>query len=119
MTVRDEIQDLVLRAAHRVLETSRGELSPAEVQRLCTNIEERIPVYTGRYPILGLLGQLDAAADAGHASTVATNSAITEQRREPRLGCDESLARFTTPVSDPWRQAIQESASEATENHFK
>ena len=118
MTVREEIQDLVLRAARRVLETTRGELSPAEAQRLCTNIEERIPVYTGRYPILGLLDQFDAAADAGHAGTVATNSAITEQRGEPHLGWDESLGRFTTPVSDQWRQAIQESAAEATENHF-
>lgn len=118
MNVRDEIRDVILRAARRVLETTRGDLSPAEAQRLCTNIEERIPVYTGRYPILGLLDQFDAAADAGHAGTVATSSAIAEQRREPRLGWDESLATFTTPVSDQWRQAIQKSAAEATESHF-
>lgn len=118
MTVRDEIQDVILRAARRVIETTRGELSPAEARRLCTNIQERIPVYTGSYPILGLLDQFDAAVDAGQAGTVATNSAIAEQRGEPRLGWDESLARFTTPISDQWRQAIQESAAEATENHF-
>ena len=118
MTVRDEIKDVILRAACRVLENVRGELSETEQQTLRTNLEERIPRYTGSYPILGLLDEIQSAADAGHAATVATNTAIKRQLGEPNLGWDESLGKFSTPISDQWRQAIQESAAEATKDHF-
>ena len=91
MTVRDEIKDVILRAACRVLENVRGELSETEQQTLRTNLEERIPRYTGSYPILGLLDEIQSAADAGHAATVATNTAIKRQLGEPNLGWDESL----------------------------
>ena len=118
MTVRNEIQEVVLRAACRVLENTRGDLSPTDVQRLRANLEARIPLYTGRYPILGLLDQIESTADDGHAAAVATNAAINRQPREPNLGWDERLGKFRTPISDQWRQAIQESAAEATKEHF-
>ena len=118
MTVRDEIKDVILRAACRVLENVRGELSETEQQTLRADLEERIPRYTGSYPILGLLDEIQSAADAGHAATVATNTAIKRQLGEPNLGWDESLGKFSTPISDQWRQAIQESAAEATKDHF-
>lgn len=118
MTVRNEIQEVVLRAACRVLENTRGDLSPTETKRLRANLEARIPLYTGRYPILGLLDRIQSAADAGHSATVATNTAINRQPGEPNLGWDESLGKFRTPISDQWRQAIQESAAETTQEHF-
>ena len=112
MTVRDEIKDVVLRAASRVLDNTRGGLSPTETLKLRTNFEGRIPLYTGRYPILGLLDQIQSAADAGQAAAVATSSATERQPGELNLGWDESLGKFRTPISDRWRQAIQESAEE-------
>ena len=118
MTIRDEIQEVILRAAHRILENIRGELSPAETQRLRTNLEARIPLYTGRYPILGILEEIESAADAGHTATVATNAAIKKQLGEPNLGWDESLGEFSTPLTDQWSQAIQKSAEETTQEHF-
>ena len=118
MTVRNEIQEVVLRAACRVLENTRGHLSPTDVQKLRANLEARIPMYTNHYPILGLLNQIEATADAGHGATLATNAAINRQPGEPNLGWDERLGKFRTPMSDQWRQAIQESAAEATQEHF-
>ena len=118
MTVRNEIQEVVLRAACRVLENTGGDLSQTETKRLHAIIEARIPLYTNRYPILGLLDQIESTADAGHAAAVATNAAINRQPGEPNLGWDERLGKFRTPISDQWRQGIQESAAEATQEHF-
>ena len=118
MTVRNEIKEVVLRAACRVLENTGGDLSKTETKRLHAIIEARIPLYTNRYPILGLLDQIESTADAGHAAAVATNAAINRQPGEPNLGWDERLGKFRTPISDQWRQGIQESAAEATQEHF-
>ena len=119
MTVRNEIQEVVLRAACRVLENTRGHLSPTDVQKLRANLEARIPMYTNRYPILGLLNQIEATADAGHGATVATNAALTHQEGQEHLGPDESSGKSRTPISDQWRQAIQGSAAEATKEYFR
>ena len=119
MTVRDEVKDVILRSAYRILENIRGEISPEEKKRLQDNLEARIPVYAGRYPILDLLNQMESASDAGHAAAVATNAAIKREHGEPNLGWDESLGKFTTPISDQWRQAIKKSAAEITQEHFQ
>ena len=119
MTVRNEIQEVVLRAACRVLENTRGRLSPTDVQKLRANLGARIPMYTNRYPILGLLNQIEATADAGHGATVATNAALTHIEGQQHLGPDESSGKPRTPISDQWRQAIQESAAEATKEYFR
>ena len=119
MTVRDEVKDVILRSAYRILESIRGESSPEEKKRLQDNLEARIPLYAGRYPILDLVNQMESAADAGHAAAVATNAAIKREHGEPTLGWDESLGKFTTPISAQWRQAIQESAAEITREHFQ
>ena len=118
MTLREEISDVILRTAQRVLERTSGNLSTPEKQRLRDNLEARIPLYTGRYPILGLLDQLDAFADAGQAAAVATNAAIRAQRGQLNLGWDEDLGTFLTPITDQWSSAIRESAEDVAQEYF-
>lgn len=119
MAVRNEIKDLILRAGRRVLQDTLGDLSVADEARLRDNLEARIPLYTGRYPILGLLNQLEAAGEAGHAATVVTNGAIKQQRGIQTLAWDDETGTFRTPISDQWGQAIEHSAKEATEEYFQ
>ena len=118
MTVRDEIRDVILRTAQRVLERTSGNLSELEKQILLDNIEARIAKYEGLNPILGVLGQWDAGTDAGHAAAVTTNAAIRTQRRQPNLGWDEDLGTFRTPITDQWSSAIRESAEETAQEYF-
>ena len=118
MAVRNEIKDVVLRAACRVLENTRGELSPTEVERLRYNLEQRFSLYSGKYPILGLLDQIQSASEAGHAATVAANTAMQRHSSEPSLGWDDNLGKFSTPISEQWYKAIRDSAAEATQEHF-
>ena len=119
MELRNEIKDVILLAAQRVLSNTAGDLSAADEARLRANLEGRIPLYTERYPILGLLNELDAVADAGHAAAVATNAAIKQQRGIPNLGWDDELGKFHTPITDQWTNAIRESAAEAAEEYFR
>ncbi|MCY4416095.1 MAG: hypothetical protein OXE87_07280 [Chloroflexi bacterium] len=118
MELRDEIKDVILLAAQRILRNTIGDLSEADEARLRDNLEGRIPRYAERYPILGLLNELEAVADAGHAATVATNTAIKGQRGIPNLGWDDETGKFSTPITDQWTDAIRESAAEATEAYF-
>ena len=119
MAIRNEIKDLILAAARRVLQNEDGELSPTDEDRLRANLDARIPLYTGRYPILGLLNELEAMADAGHGAAVVANAAIKRKRGMQNLGWDDELGQFRTPITDQWRQAIQESAAEATQEYFQ
>ena len=119
MAIRNEIKDLILAAAQRVLRNENGDISPNDEARLRANLDARIPLYTGRYPILGLLNELEAMADAGHGAAVVTNAAIKRKRGIPNLGWDDELGKFRTPITDQWRQAIQESAAEATQEYFQ
>ena len=119
MELRNEIKDVILLAAQRVLSNTAGDLSAADEARLRANLEGRIPLYTERYPILGLLNELDAVADAGHAAAVATNAAIKQQHGIPNLGWDDELGKFRTPITDQWTNAIRESAAEAAEEYFR
>ena len=119
MAIRNEIKDLILAAARRVLQNEVGELSPTDEERLRAYLDARIPLYTGRYPILDILSELDAAADAGHGAAVVTNAAIKRKRGMQNLGWDDELGQFRTPITDQWRQAIQESAEEATQEYFQ
>ena len=119
MELRNEIKDVILLAAQRVLSNTTGDLSAADEARLRANLEGRIPLYTERYPILGLLNELDAVADAGHAASVATNAAIKQQHGIPNLGWDDELGKFRTPITDQWTNAIRESAAEAAEEYFR
>lgn len=119
MELRNEIKDVILLAAQRAISNTTGDFSAADEARLRANLEARIPLYTERYPILGLLNELDAVADAGHASAVATDTAIKRQRRIPNLGWDDDLGKFRTPLSDQWANAIRESAAEASEEYFR
>ena len=109
--------DVILLAAQRVLSNTTGDLSAADEARLRADLEDRIPLYTERYPILGLLNDLDA--DAGHAAAVATNATIKRQRGIPNLGWDDELGKFRTPITDQWSNAIRESAAEAAEQYFR
>ena len=118
MEIRDEIRGLILAAARRALENEAGPLSPADEERLRANLEARIPLYAGRHPILGLLNELEAMADAGHGAAVVTYAAIKRQRGMQNLGWDDELGQFRTPITDQWRQAIKESAEEATQEYF-
>ena len=119
MAIRNEIKDLILAAARRVLQNENGYLSPTDDERLRANLDARIPLYTGRYPILGLLNELEAMADAGHGAAVVTNAAVKRNRGMQNLGWDDELGQFRTPITDQWRQAIQESAAEATREYFQ
>ena len=119
MELRNEIKNVILLAAQRVLSNTAGDLSAADEARLRANLEGRIPLYTERYPILGLLNELDAVADAGHAAAVATNAAIKQQHGIPNLGWDDELGKFRTPITDQWTNAIRESAAEAAEEYFR
>ena len=119
MELRNEIKDVILLAAQRVLSNTAGDLSAADEARLRANLEGRIPLYTERYPILGLLNELDAVADAGHAAAVATNAAIKQQHGIPNLGWDDELGKLRTPITDQWTNAIRESAAGAAEEYFR
>jgi hypothetical protein len=106
MELRNEIKNVILLAAQRVLSNTTRDLSAADEARLRANLEGRIPLYTERYPILGLLNELDAVADAGHAAAVATNAAIKRQHGIPNLGWDDELGKFSTPITEQWSNAI-------------
>lgn len=118
MEVRNEIKDVIMGAARRVLQSTTGDLTKADEERLRVNLDARTPQYGGRYPILGLLNQLEALADAGHAAAIATNSAMKRQRGLPNLGWDDEHGGFRAPITDQWRQAIRESAEETTQEYF-
>ena len=119
MAIRNEIKDLILAAARRVLQNENGSLSPTDEEKLRANLDARIPLYAGRYPILGILNELETMADAGHGAAVVTNAAIKRQRGMRNLGWDDELGRFRTPITHQWRQAIQESAEESTQEYFR
>ena len=119
MAIRNEIKDLILAAARRILQNENGDLSPTDEDRLRAYLDARTPLYTGRYPILGLLNELEAMADAGHGAAVVANAAIKRKRGMQNLGWDDELGQFRTPITDQWRQAIQESAAEATQEYFQ
>ena len=119
MELRKEIKDVILLAAQRVISNTTGPLSADDEARLRANLEARIPQYTERYPILGLLNELDAVTDAGHAAAVATNAGIKRQRATPNFGWDDELGKFHTPITDQWTNAIRESATEAAEEYFR
>ena len=109
MAVRNEIKELFLRAACRVFETTREELSPTEKDSLRANLEARIPLYADRYPILDLVNQFEATADAGHAATVATNATLTHHEGQLQVSPDEnsgkSAHRSATNGAKPSRRA--------------
>ena len=118
MTVREEIKEVILRAALMAIENEAGKLSTLQKQRLQNNLEGRIPLYTGSYPILELLDQLDAVADAGQAAAVATTAAIRKQRGQMNIGWDDNLSTFRTPITDQWSSVIKQSATEAAQKYF-
>ena len=80
MEVRNETKDVILGAARRVLQNTTGDLADADAKRLRVNLEARIPLYSGRYPIPGLLKQLEDLADAGPAAAIGIDSAMKRQR---------------------------------------
>ena len=118
MELRNEIKDVILLAAQRVLSKTTGSFSEADEATLEANFEGRTAHYNKRFPILDLLDELEAASDTGTAAAVATNVAMKRQRGIPNLGWDEELKTFRTPISDQWANAIQESAAEAAEKYF-
>lgn len=118
MTVRPEIKDVILRTAQRVVERTSGELSTAEKRQLHESFDASIEGYEGRNPILGILGQWDAGADAGHIASVDTNAAIPAQRGQLNLGWDENLGTFRAPIAEQWSDAIRQSAEEAAQEYF-
>ena len=120
MAIRNEIRDLILRAGWQVLQETLGDLSVAdEEEELHNNFEARIHEYTGRYPILALLSQLEAVTDTGHAATTAANGAVKRQRRILNLGWDDEAGTFQMPIPGQWREAIEDSAREVTEEYFR
>lgn len=118
MPVRDEILEVVRGAAYRALTNWKGENSAGEAQRLFGYFEGRRPIYTGRYPILGLLQEMQSATHAGNGAASTNHDRIDRPPENPILGWDEHLGEFTTPMSHDWARAIKESASDATSRHF-
>lgn len=118
MEVRDEIKEVIIGAARRALRETVDDLTPADEETLRANLEKRIPMYTGRYPILGVLQQLDAIASAGHIAASRTKSVMKQRRGMENLAWDEKTGTFRLPIAERWQQAIQESASEASEEYF-
>ena len=119
MPVRDEILEVVRGAANRALTNWKRGNSAGGAQRLFGYFEERHPGYTGRYPILGLLHEIESAAHTGNGGTSANQDGIDLPPENPILGWDEHLGEFTTPMSHDWARAIKESASDATGRHFR
>ena len=119
MELRNEIKDVTLLAAQRVLGKTTGSFSEADEAKLRANFEERISRYNRRFPILGLLNELENAADTGHTAAIATNVDMKGQRGIRELGWDEELDTFHTPITDQWSNAIQEAAAEAAEEYFR
>lgn len=119
MTVRAEIKDVILHAAQRVVEKTSGGLSASDKRKLREGLEKRMAQYEGPNPILGVLGQWDAGADAGEAATAATDAALRAQRGHPALSWDDELGKFRAPITDLWSSAIRESAEEAAEEYFR
>ncbi len=119
MELRNEIKDVILLAAQRVLSKTTGSFSEADEAKLRANFEERISRYNTRFPILGLVNELENAADTGLTAAIATNVDMKRQRGIPNLGWDEELDTFLTPITGQWANAIQEAAAEAAEKYFR
>ena len=119
MELRNEIKDVILLAAQRVLSQTTEGFSEADEAKLRANFEERISRYSRRFPILDLLDELENVNDAAQTAAIATNADMKGQRGIPNLGWDEELRTFPTPISDQWVNAIQEAAAEAAEKYFR
>lgn len=119
MQVRDEILEVVCGAVCRTLANWREGTSSGGAERLFSRLEGSPLVYTGRYPILGLLQEIQSTAHASSGAASTTNAGINGQPEGPILGWDEHLGEFTTPMSREWAQAIKSSASDATRRHFR
>ena len=119
MEVRDEIKEVIIGAGRMALQnTVQGELTKHDEETLRANLENRIPTYTGRYPILGILQQLDAMTDPGNAATSKTHATMRQRRSIPNLAWDEETGSFRAPIASVWQQAIQDSARQEAERHF-
>ena len=119
MELRNEIKDVILLAAQRVLSQTTEGFSEADEAKLRANFEEKISRYSRRFPILDLLDELENVNDAGQTAAIATNADMKRQRRIPNLGWDEELKTFPTPITDQWVNAIQEAAAGAAEKYFR
>ncbi|MCY4367730.1 MAG: hypothetical protein OXE17_16130 [Chloroflexi bacterium] len=119
MELRNEIKDVILLAAQRVLSQTTEGFSEADEAKLRANFEERISRYSRRFPILDLLDELENVNDAAQTAAIATNADMKRQRRIANLGWEEELKTFPTPISDQWVNAIQEAAAEAAEKYFR
>jgi len=117
--LRNEIKDVILLAAQRVLSQTTEGFSEADEAKLRANFEERISRYSRRFPILDLLDELENVNDAAQTAAIATNADMKRQRRIANLGWEEELKTFPTPISDQWVNAIQEAAAEAAEKYFR
>ena len=118
MTIRQEIQDMVLEAARLALEQTAGPLQKEDRERLLANFEGRVQQYAGRYPVLDLLNEMQAAADAARTAATATSRHIRSES-VPQPGEDKDRQWPPTPITDIWVQAIRQSAQTAKERHFR
>ena len=122
MAVREEVQAVILKAGILALENACGEITRDDVQRLHRNLKERIPQYTGRYPLIDLRNVVQETADAissAPSAKAATCTAINRKSDKPDAGFwDEAENKPGTPIEGRWGSAIRESADNATEEYF-
>ena len=118
MPVRNEIQEVLLNAAHRVLAQTTENHSEADTKKLIANFKARIDRYDGRYPIPDLLNELEEAAQQAFNAAVVTDADLRRRQsnESTAMNSDGSLCK---PIPEHWVDAIAKSAKDATEDHFQ
>ena len=112
--IRDEIQEMILEAARLALEQTHGPMQEEDKQTILANFKGRIPLYAGRYPVLDLFNEFQAASDSGHAAAVAA-------AKRMRAGADDQPEGGweVAAITGIWLQAINHAAEAARISHFR
>ena len=112
--IRDEIQEMILEAARFALEQTHGPMQEEDKQTMLANFEGRIVQYAGRYPVMDLLNEFQAASDSAHAAAVAVAKRMRAGTGEQPWGGWE-----TAPITGIWVQAVKHAAEAARVSHFQ
>lgn len=112
--VRDEIQEMILEAARFALEQTHGLMREEDRQAMLADFKGKIVQYAGRYPILDLFNEFQAASDSAHSAAVAAAKRM-RAGTEGQYGGGWEAA----PITGIWVQAIKHAAEAARISHFQ
>ena len=112
--IRDEIQEMILEAARFALEQTHGLMREEDRQAMLADFKGKIVQYAGRYPVLDLFNEFQAASDSAHSAAVAAAKRMRAGTGEQPWGGWEAA-----PITGIWVQAVKHAAEAARVSHFE